>query len=111
MTEMLFRFLADCPHTPAITKEALGPGVGTGLFFRGVVGVAEDILGDKKPSWSYIVRHRGLAAENWAEAFCLWILDNPPAGWTVTPKRSGLCSPTKDGFSTWEVELTVTQQS
>ena len=111
MTEALLSYLACCPVTAAVAVDTLGPGPGTGLFYKGVSHIREDIMGNKKPRCTFILRHRGPTDEHWAETFGLWILNNPPVGLTVIPKKGGQVSPTKDGFSTWEVELEVTQQS
>ena len=111
MTDKVLQWLDTCSLTPEVTLDSLGPGMATGLYYKGVAALEEDIVGNKKPHFTYIVRHRGSTGENWAARFCDWVLLCGSETFFVTPKRGGQCATTRDGFSTWEVELTVTQQS
>ena len=102
MTDKVLKWLDTCPLTLEVTLDSLGPGMATGLYYKGVAALEEDIVGNKRPHFTYIVRHRGITGEN-------WVLLCGPEGFFVTPKRGGQCAITRDGFSTWEVELTVTE--
>ena len=107
MVHKVRRWLENCPHIYALTVDTLGAGPATGLFCREVTALRQDILGNRKPRFKYLLRHRGQTHENWAEAFGLWVLENPPEEFRVSLRGGRQCSPTRDGFSTWEVELTV----
>lgn len=106
--EMLVSWLQTCPLVDSLFTGTLPPGRGTGLFLKGIDRVHRDILGNQKPRWRCLIRHRGSPEENWAEAFSCWVLEaTPPAGYRISPGGGRLVSPTRDGWGTWEVELII----
>jgi len=107
MVHKIVEWLRACPHVEELTVGTLSPGVGTGLFPKGVTKVNRDILGGSRVTASVLLRHRDHPDSTWAGQLTDWVLCNPPEGMTVTPKGGKLCSPTRDGLGTWEVELIV----
>lgn len=107
MVDRVKSWLLKCPYIQELSVCSLAPGSGTGLFPKGISRVRQDILGRSRLTQSYILRHRDYPDATWAEQVSAWILSNKPADLQVTPKGGKLVNPTKDGWGTWELELTV----
>lgn len=108
MVHKITHWLQGCPYVTNLTAESLCYGPGTGLFCRGVTAVKQNIMGDSMKRFTYLILHRGQTDENWAERFSIWVLENPLAGFDINVSNGRRREPTRDGFSTWEAELTVT---
>ena len=107
MVHKITDWLEGCPFVEQLTVGTLAPGTGTGLFPKGVSRVYRDILGNSRVTASVLLRHRDYPDAAWTQQVARWVLCNQPDGMTVTPKGGRLCSPTRDGLGTWEVELIV----
>lgn len=108
MVHKIAGWLKDCPAVEDITVGTLPPGKGTGIFPKGITRVRQDILGGSAVTSTVVLRHRGRPEDRWPQELSGWVFHTaPPAGCTVTPHGGRLCSPTKDGWGTWELELTV----
>ena len=107
MVHKIARWLAACPHVEGLTVGSLQPGAGTGIFPKGITRVSRDILGGSRVTTSVLLRHRDYRDSGWVQQLSDWVIANPPEDMTVTPRGGRLCSPTKDGWGTWELEIVI----
>lgn len=109
MVHKIADWIKNCPFIEDVTACSVSPGTGTGIFPKGISRVSRDILGNCSVTISLLLRHRGRPEENWPALVSSWVLTTePPLGCrSVTPKGGKLCSPTKDGWGTWEMELVI----
>ena len=107
MVHKIMDWLAACPNVESLSLGTLSPGTGTGLFPKGISKVYRDILGGSRVTAAMLLHHRDHPDSAWAQQVADWVLRNQPEGMTVTPKGGKLCSPTRDGLGTWEMELVI----